>query len=145
VVKTSEEAAMNFDLPIEFIFVDGAHAYDLVKLDFDLWFPKVIDGGIMAFHDTAYAWETNPDPASTGPQRVVDEFVYKSTNFKNINLVDSITVAQKVGKNTFLDRLGNRYIFARKYLYEKDIKNKWQRIIFEIPKNIMRKLFKWFR
>jgi predicted O-methyltransferase YrrM len=50
--KTSEEAAKNFDEPVEFIFIDGNHEYEFVKLDFDLWFPKVVDGGIMAFHDT---------------------------------------------------------------------------------------------
>ncbi len=56
-VKTSEDAAKNFDEPIELIFIDGAHEYESVKLDFDLWFPKVINGGIMAFHDTLGYWE----------------------------------------------------------------------------------------
>ena len=52
IVKTSEEAAENFKEPVELIFIDGAHEYELIKLDFNLWFPKVIEGGIMAFHDT---------------------------------------------------------------------------------------------
>ena len=84
-VKTSEEAARSHTQPVELIFIDGAHTYELVKMDFDLWFPKVIEGGIMAFHDTAYPWGVSPNPASTGPQRVVDKFVYGSRHFRNIH------------------------------------------------------------
>ncbi len=52
IVKTSEEAIKQVNEPVEFIFIDGNHEYKAVKLDFNLWFPKVIEGGIMAFHDT---------------------------------------------------------------------------------------------
>ncbi len=108
-VKTSEEAAKNFNKPVEFIFIDGAHEYEFVKLDFDLWFPKVVNGGIMAFHDTIN-WE--------GPKKVVADCVYKSKHFKNINFVDSITFAQKVKQNTLKDQIKNRYVLLLKNLYE---------------------------
>ena len=52
IVLTSEEAAKNFNKPIEFIFIDGDHEYEFAKLDFQLWYPKLITGGIMAFHDS---------------------------------------------------------------------------------------------
>lgn len=86
IVKTSEEAAKNFVKPVELIFIDGAHEYELVKLDFELWFPKLINGGIMAFHDTGWP----------GPKKVVEEFVYQSKFFRNIKCIDSITFAEKV-------------------------------------------------
>lgn len=100
IVKTSAEAAKKFDEPVELIFIDGAHEYELVKLDFELWFPKVIDGGIMAFHDTR---------RRRGPAKVVEELVYKSKNFKNVRFVDTITFAEKVKQNSIKDRLSNRY------------------------------------
>lgn len=108
-VKTSEEVAKNFDKPVEFIFIDGAHEYEFVKLDFDLWFPKVINGGIMAFHDTV-GW--------SGPKKVVSDNVFKSKYFRNIHFVDSITFAQKVKQNTLKDRVRNRYVLLLKNLYE---------------------------
>lgn len=108
-VKTSEEAANNFNKPVEFIFIDGAHEYKFVKLDFDLWFPKVVNGGIMAFHDTI---------TSGGPKKVVVDHVYKSKHFKNVKLVDSITFAQKVKQNTLKDRIKNRYALLLKNLFE---------------------------
>jgi predicted O-methyltransferase YrrM len=38
-VKTSEAAANDFSEPVELIFIDGAHEYEFVKQDFNLWFP----------------------------------------------------------------------------------------------------------
>lgn len=101
IVKTSEEAAKNFNEPVELIFIDGAHEYELVKKDFELWFPKVMEGGIIAFHDTY---------GRSGPKKVVEEFIYKSKNFRNIRLLDSITYAEKVRQNSVIDRLRNRYV-----------------------------------
>jgi len=95
VVKTSEEAAKDFTDAVEFIFIDGAHEYEKVKQDFELWFPKLIDGGIIAFHATV-AWP--------GPKKVVKKYIYKSRYFKNIGLVDSITFTQKTIKNSLKER-----------------------------------------
>ncbi len=96
--KTSVEAAETFQEPIEFLFIDGDHNYEMVKLDFELWFPMVIEGGIIAFHDSG----------AHGPKRVINQNVYKSKNFKNIGIVDSILFAQKVKENSINDRLWNR-------------------------------------
>jgi predicted O-methyltransferase YrrM len=108
-VKTSEEAAREFTEPVEFVFIDGAHEYEYVKQDFDLWFPKVIDNGIIAFHDTI-GW--------AGPKRVVKEDVARSNHFKNLKFVHSITIGQKVLQNSRLDRIRNRYVILLKNLYE---------------------------
>ena len=108
-VKTSKEAAENFEEPVELIFIDGDHEYEFVKLDFDLWFPKLVDHGIIAFHDTV-VWP--------GPKKVVNDFLFKSKNFKNCGSVDSITFAEKVKLNSIKDRVRNRYILFLKNVYE---------------------------
>lgn len=105
IVQASEETAKNFNKPVEFIFIDGAHEYNRVKLDFELWFPKLIDGGIMAFHDTIL-WP--------GPKKVVKEFICKSKYFRNVKFIDSITFAEKVKQNSIKDRLRNRYVLFLK-------------------------------
>lgn len=99
IVKASQDAAQEFHQPIELIFIDGAHEYEAVKQDFDLWFPKVIDGGIMAFHDTT---------VGEGPRHAVREKLYKSRFFCSISLAGTITYARKVRKNTLKDRVRNR-------------------------------------
>jgi predicted O-methyltransferase YrrM len=108
-IKTSEDAAKSFDKPVEFIFIDGAHEYESVKLDMKLWFPKIINGGIIAFHDTINF---------SGPKKLVKESVFKSTVFRNVGFVDSITYGQKVERNTFKDRIRNRYMLLLKHLSE---------------------------
>jgi MMP 1-O-methyltransferase len=106
-VMTSAQAARAFDRPVELIFIDGAHDYDSVALDLDLWFPKVLDGGTIAFHDTT-AWE--------GPRRLVAERVFRGSWARSARFVDSTTVADKVAQNSTLDRLRNRYTLAIKSL-----------------------------
>jgi predicted O-methyltransferase YrrM len=109
-VMTSEEAAKTFAEPVELIFIDGGHEYELIKRDFDLWFPRVVDGGLMAFHDTAL----HRGAGWPGPKRLVEEHVYRSTRFRNVRFVDSITVGEKVAANTAGDRLRNRRALAFK-------------------------------
>jgi len=106
--KTSNETAKNFNEPVELIFIDGAHEYKMIKLDFELWFPKVINGGIMAFHDTLYM---------PGPRKVTTKYVYKSKFFKNVKFIDSITYCQKVERNFLKDRIKNRYTLLLKNFY----------------------------
>jgi MMP 1-O-methyltransferase len=102
----SQPAADGFDEPIELLFVDGSHEFDLVLEDFEKWVPKVIDGGWVAFHDTTW---------TAGPRKVVGQGVYRSRRFKDARfVVGSTTVARKVGHNSFADRVRNRYVLGVK-------------------------------
>jgi len=100
-IMTSEKAAHIIKEPVELVFVNGEHKYEIVKLDFKLWFPKLVWGGMMAFHDTTKC---------LGPKRVAIQFLYKSRNFRDIRLAGTITVGQKVRRNLMRDRVRNRYI-----------------------------------
>jgi predicted O-methyltransferase YrrM len=46
-------AAIRKDRPLDFLFIDGDHAYEGVKADFELHSRTVRPGGIVAFHDIA--------------------------------------------------------------------------------------------
>jgi predicted O-methyltransferase YrrM len=102
---TSEAAASSFDQPIEMIFIDGDHDYEAVKRDFELWYPKVVDGGVMAFHDTT-VWQ--------GPKKLVAERIYKSQDFRDGSFAGSIAFATKVRENTGGQRLRNRFALLAK-------------------------------
>jgi len=102
VVKTSYDAFNMFDEPVEFVFIDGAHEYEQVKLDFELWFPRLIEGGKIAFHDSIGSYE--------GPRKVVKEYIYNSRNFKDVGFISSITFGTKVKENSLNDRIRNRIV-----------------------------------
>jgi predicted O-methyltransferase YrrM len=106
VPSLSQQAADDFDEPIELLFVDGSHEYDLVLEDFEKWVPKVVDGGWVAFHDTTW---------TAGPRKVVGHAVYRSRRFKDLKfVVGSTTIARKVEQNSFGDRVRNRYVLGVK-------------------------------
>lgn len=67
--KTSKEASLGFSNEFfDFVFIDASHEYEDIKLDIDLWFPKVKKGGILSGHD--YGW--------LGVKQAVDEFVVEN-------------------------------------------------------------------
>ena len=90
------------DDKVALIFVDGSHDYDEVKLDLELWTPKMKDGGCMAFHDTVNSvWP--------GVPRAVREVVYKSSRFRNLRLIDTMTICERADGNGFSQRLQRRW------------------------------------
>lgn len=50
-VGYSQDIAKIWEYPIDFLFVDGSHLYKDVLADFLNFFPFVVKGGIVAFHD----------------------------------------------------------------------------------------------
>ena len=105
----SQEVVEDFDEQIELLFVDGSHEEDDVRYDFDTWVPKVVEGGVVAFHDTTW---------HEGVRKVVAEKVYASRQFKDVRFViGSTTVARKVAANTAIDRLHARRVQATKAVF----------------------------
>ena len=45
------DAAKAWEKPIRLLFIDADHSYEASKLDFDLWSPFVVPGGLIALHD----------------------------------------------------------------------------------------------
>lgn len=60
VVCASVLAARAVPLPLGMVFIDGGHAPDTVRTDYEAWSPRLVRGGILAVHDVF------PDPADGG-------------------------------------------------------------------------------
>jgi hypothetical protein len=69
--KMAETVADNY---LGMVYIDGDHTYNGVKLDIECWMPKLVSGGIMAFHDYG-----NP---TYGVERRVTECFGKSNIFE---------------------------------------------------------------
>lgn len=109
-VTSSAQAAMSFHLPVELLFIDGDHRYEAVRQDFELWFPKLIEGGYLLMHDTI-RWD--------GPRRLARECLYRSRYFRGMGFVHSISFGQKVACNTPADRLRSRYVLLLHTVYDR--------------------------
>jgi hypothetical protein len=48
---SSDMASRFQDGELDFVYIDGNHAYDWVKEDIELWWPKVKSGGLIMGHD----------------------------------------------------------------------------------------------
>lgn len=69
---TSEQAAHDWTLPIDFLLIDGDHSYDGVKRDWALFSPLLHPFGVAVFHDTT--WELHGSNRSDmGVPRFVEE------------------------------------------------------------------------
>ena len=67
---TSKKASELFeDNSLDFVYIDANHAYDFVKEDIQLWYPKVKSGGFIGGHDIDQTEEFN------GVRKAVDELI----------------------------------------------------------------------
>ena len=78
VQKRSDDAVSGFsDESMDFIFIDGIHAYEQCKRDIVNYYPKLKKGGYIFGHDYC-SWRGNVDKA-------VDEFITENPQL-NIEL-----------------------------------------------------------
>lgn len=102
-VATSEEIAKKWKKPIALLWIDGSHVYKDVKKDFKLWFPHIIDGGIIVMDDTINIW---------GPRKVALDNLYNSKKIRNVGIVDKISYGEKTKKTTPAEQLQNKRVLA---------------------------------
>lgn len=83
--QPSKDAAQGWTKPIELLWIDGAHEFEFVKLDYALWAPHLVPGGVIAFHDST-------DP---GVWPVLDTYLFLGKEFRRIRFIHGITYAVK--------------------------------------------------
>ncbi len=82
------EVAKTWDRPIKLLFIDGDHTYEGTRNNYLNWEPHLIEGGMVAFHDSNSNYP--------GVDRVIEEFIRKSGRFTDIHSVEKLTIAKKV-------------------------------------------------
>jgi len=75
---TSKEQSTTFENEsVDFVYIDGDHTYEGCKLDIDLWWPKIKQGGILAGHDFCNSVNSKTG-LKFGVIQAVTEFVEKN-------------------------------------------------------------------
>jgi len=91
----SEKIAPTWTEPLDFLFIDGDHAYEAVLRDYNQWVPLLKQGGIFAIHDFRMSRPGGPK-FHPGPSRVAQEKVYDQSAWQIIGEGFSLTVAKKL-------------------------------------------------
>jgi hypothetical protein len=84
----SANVAPEFKCAIDFLFIDANHSYDAIKADWDSWAPKVVDGGIIALHDSRIA--TN-SPVAVGSVKFYSD-IPRFAGLMELDFVDSLSI-----------------------------------------------------
>ncbi len=73
------------DNSLDFVFIDGDHTYEAVKVDFEMYFPKVRHGGLIFMHDS----RMNRGGANfhVGSSKFCDELISTYFTLYNTSLV----------------------------------------------------------
>jgi predicted O-methyltransferase YrrM len=88
------ELASNGTKTLDFVFVDGDHSYEGLKLDWEGWSGLLMPRGIVALHDS----RSSPARPIDGMGSVVftREVIERDPRFQIIDTVDSLTVLRRL-------------------------------------------------
>lgn len=89
----SFNAVKNWDKKIDYLFIDGDHTYEVVKKDFEDWYPHVKTGGIISIHDSA---ANRGGPSFwPGPSKLADELIHDN-RVEYIETLTALTIFKKL-------------------------------------------------
>ena len=145
IVKTSEDAAEEWNIPVEFLFIDGAHELEYVEIDFRLWFPYLMEGGVVAIHDTTSCFKSRLW-GWPGPRQVAQQYIFRNEECKYVRILDTITYATKCQENNLLDKSRKIIVASRKIVPDLFHLLYWKMIRLPQPtKDAIRKILKLAR
>jgi predicted O-methyltransferase YrrM len=90
--RMSWEAAAAWLTPIDFLFVDGDHSWAGIERDWHDWSPHLVDGGVVALHDSRPV-RGQPELDSV---RYTQEIILADRRFQEIDAVESLTVLERL-------------------------------------------------
>ena len=90
IVAPSTVAARAWATPLALLFIDGGHAYETVKSDYEHWAPHVMPGGYLLIHDIF----KDPTEGGQAPYRVYEEALASSL-FKAQPMTKTLGVLRK--------------------------------------------------
>ena len=91
IVCRSETAARRWATPLSLVFIDGGHALETVRTDYNAWCGHIMAGGYLIIHDIF------PDPAKGGqaPFQIYN-LALASGCFREVKMVKTLGVLQRI-------------------------------------------------
>jgi predicted O-methyltransferase YrrM len=92
-VARSDEVAAGWTEPVDLVFIDGDHAEEACRLDWELWSPAVAPGGVVLFHDARLG---RPGGGGLpGPTAVLDSLVRDRPGWRIVREVETAVAVER--------------------------------------------------
>ena len=91
IVSTSVEASMVWTKPLAMVFIDGGHSEKAANDDYDVWYPHLVQGGLLAIHDVF----PNPEDGGRPPFNIYIK-AKESGLFKELEIINSLALLEKL-------------------------------------------------
>jgi len=90
---TDAASSLSGEQLLEFVFIDGDHSYEGLRLDWTDWSKLLSDDGVIALHDSRSTAARPIDGA--GSVRFTEEVILNDPGFEVIEAVESLTVLKR--------------------------------------------------
>jgi MMP 1-O-methyltransferase len=91
IVAPSAVAARSWATPLSLLFIDGGHAFETVRADYEGWAKHIMPGGYLLIHDIF----SDPNQGGQAPYRIYQAAV-SSGVFEALPMTKSLGVLRKV-------------------------------------------------
>jgi len=99
----SQDIGKEWDKAIDFMWIDGSHAYEDVKEDLLVWAPWVVEGGVIAVHD---CFDDEPPPHNpSGAGKAVRELMDSSDMIVSCDRIRAFKRSPSPGQKWYSDLL----------------------------------------
>ena len=85
IVTKSHVAAKDWATPLGLVFIDGGHGYETVMTDYECWYPHLLPGGLLVFHDIFL----NPAEGGQAPYEVY-KLALASGHFEELQMTKTL-------------------------------------------------------
>ena len=92
IVGDSPVIASTWNEPIGMLFIDGGHGVEPATLDYQLWTPRVAQGGTLAIHDVF----PNPDDGGRPPYENIYLPAIESGLFEDVSATGSLRLLRRI-------------------------------------------------
>jgi hypothetical protein len=92
IVTMSQVAARDWATSLGMVFIDGGHSYDTVLTDYQCWYPHLLLGGFLTFHDIFL----DPTEGGQAPYEVY-KLALASGLFEELQMTNTLGVLRRQG------------------------------------------------
>ena len=90
IVAASKVAGRNWQTPLGLVFIDGGHSSQAATIDYEVWSPWVVPGGLLVIHDIF------PDPKDGGrPPFEIYQAALASGKFELLRMVKTLGILRR--------------------------------------------------